>query len=161
MGRDCAGTIVGLGRGVNNNKYPLFKRDTKVVGQVSNIDAKMGTCAQYITMSVTNITKIPDNANISFVEAASFPLSGQVSYQALIDKAKLKKNDKVLILGGSSGCGILGIQIAKALGASEIAATSSQEEFCKSFGATKVYNYKKEKTDDKHCWYKDLKGMCW
>ena len=66
-------------------------------------------------------------------------------------------------MGGASGCGVLGIQIAKALGAGEIAVTSSQEEFCKKYGATKVFNYKKydiNKPDEntEHCWYLSLKG---
>merc|ERR1712066_79557 len=77
------------------------------------------------------------------------------SFQAIMHKGGFKSGGKVLILGGSSGCGVYAIQIAKLYGASTITVTSSQEAFCKQLGADRVLNYKDESVP---VWYEALKG---
>merc|ERR1719203_2033001 len=93
---------------------------------------------------------------MSIVEAASLPLAAMTAYQAIMHKGSFPKGGKLLILGGSSGCGVYGIQIAKLRGASTITVTSSQEAFCKSLGADAVINYKDESAP---VWHEQLKGQ--
>ena len=63
---------------------------------------------------------------------------------------------KILILGGSTSIGLITIQLCKNyLKFGQIYVTSSQEQLCKSLGATKVFNYKL--TNDENIWYKSLK----
>ena len=69
-----------------------------------------GTFAEYTICPASNLFKVP--SNISPMEAASLPLVSQTSYQSL-EALNLSEKSKILILGGSSACGMAGIQIAK------------------------------------------------
>ena len=82
--------------------------------------------------------------NLSFEEAASIPLAGLTAWQSLVDYAKIKVHDRVLIHAGAGGVGNLAIQIAKSFGAFvATTASSKNEEFLKSLGADLVIDYKK------------------
>ena len=83
--------------------------------------------------------------NISMEEAASIPLVGLTAWQALIEKANLKKGQKVFIQAGSGGVGTFAIQLAKHLGATVATTTSATNiDLVKSLGADVVIDYKKE-----------------
>ena len=56
-------------------------------------------------------------ANLNFVQAASIPMVGLTSWQALKERANLQLGQKVFIPAGSRGIGTFAIQIAKYLGA--------------------------------------------
>ena len=78
-------------------------------------------------------------------EAASIPLVGLTCWQALIEKANLKKGQKVFIQAGSGGVGTFAIQLAKHLGATVATTTSSANiDFVKSLGADTVIDYKND-----------------
>lgn len=81
-----------------------------------------------------------------FVDAAAFIMIYATSHHALVDRAQLKAGETVLVLGAAGGVGTAAIQIAKALGARVIAATSSQEKcaLCTSIGADATINYSTE-----------------
>ncbi len=78
-----------------------------------------GTNCEFIAVNERNLRKKPDN--IDFKSAASFPLAGQTAYQMLVNRAKVKEGDTVLVWGSSSGVGSFGLQIAKAIGCKVIA----------------------------------------
>ena len=79
------------------------------------------------------------------VEAASIPLVGLTAWQVLIEKANLKKGQKVLIHAGSGGVGTFAIQLAKHVDASVATTTSTANvDLVKSLGADIVIDYKKE-----------------
>src|SRR5207344_2514314 len=83
--------------------------------------------------------------SLSMEEAASIPLVGLTAWQALIEKARLKKGQKVLIHAGSGGVGTFAIQLAKHIGATVATTTSTANvELVKSLGADIVIDYKKE-----------------
>jgi len=78
-------------------------------------------------------------------EAASIPLVGLTAWQVLIERAKLKPGQKVLIHAGSGGVGTFAIQLAKHLGATVATTTSSANiDLVKSLGADVVIDYKKD-----------------
>ncbi len=81
-----------------------------------------------------------------FADAAAFIMIYATSHHALVDRAQLKAGETVLVLGAAGGVGTAAIQIAKALGARVIAATSSQEKcaLCTSIGADATINYSTE-----------------
>jgi len=91
---------------------------------------------------------------LSHAEAAAVPLVALTSYQALTRQSGLKTGQKILVLGGSGGTGSFGVMLAKALGASEVAATCSSKnvDFVKSLGADKVIPY------DQKQWAVELAG---
>ena len=83
--------------------------------------------------------------NISFEEAAALPLAGITAWQALVDFAKLKAGETVLIQGGSGGVGSLAIQFAKAIGANVIATASAKNAaLVRNIGADRMIAYDQE-----------------
>jgi alcohol dehydrogenase len=108
---------------------------------------KIGTFAEYIAIHEDDIALKPKN--LTFEEAASIPLVGLTSYQALHDIMQLQKGQKILIHAGSGGVGTFAIQLAKIMGAT-VATTASEagENLVKSLGADEIINYKKEKFED-------------
>jgi NADPH:quinone reductase-like Zn-dependent oxidoreductase len=87
--------------------------------------------------------------NISFEQAAAVPLAATTAWQALIDTAKLKAGQTVLIHGGSGGVGHFAVQIAKAKGAKVIAtASSANQDLLKQIGADQTIDYTKTKFED-------------
>ncbi|TMW58439.1 hypothetical protein Poli38472_009998 [Pythium oligandrum] len=138
FGFDVAGVVVEAGKDVTR-----FKVGDEVYA-MSNYGV-LGAHAEYYELDVKYIAHKPKN--LTFREAVGLPLVGLTSYQALSFYGKLKAGDRVLILGGSSGTGTVGVQIAKALGASFVAATTSSRnlEFVKSLGADQIMDYTSEK----------------
>ncbi len=80
---------------------------------------------------------------LTMEEAASIPLVGLTAWQALIERANLKKGQKVLIHAGSGGVGTFAIQLAKHLGATVATTTSTANlDLVKSLGADIAIDYK-------------------
>jgi NADPH:quinone reductase-like Zn-dependent oxidoreductase len=78
-------------------------------------------------------------------EAASIPLVALTAWQALVETAKLKRGQKVLIHAGSGGVGTIAIQLAKHLGAFVATTTSTGNvDWVKALGADVVIDYKKQ-----------------
>jgi 2-methylene-furan-3-one reductase len=77
---------------------------------------------------------------LSFIEGAAIansPVNGMLA----LEDAQLTAGERLLVLGGSGACGGSIIQIAKAKGASFIAATSTAVDLVTSLGADKVMDY--------------------
>ena len=93
---------------------------------------------------------VPLPSQFPLVDAAAFIMIYATSYHALIDRAQLKAGETVLVLGAAGGVGSAAIQIAKAVGARVIAASSTQDkcELCKSLGADEVINYSQDNLRD-------------
>jgi NADPH:quinone reductase-like Zn-dependent oxidoreductase len=78
-------------------------------------------------------------------EAASIPLVALTAWQALVEKAKVKKGQEVLIHAGSGGVGTFAIQLAKHLGAIVATTTSAANiSLVKDLGADIVIDYKRD-----------------
>lgn len=97
--------------------------------------------AEYACAKENLVEKITDD--MSFADAAALTSSALASYNAC--ESFINPGDRVLILGGSGGCGTFLIQMAKNKGASYIAATSSDAELVKSLGADECIDYQNEK----------------
>ncbi|MDM5194520.1 NADP-dependent oxidoreductase [Bacillus hominis] len=140
LGNDFSGVIVKVGAKVNRFKVgdEIYARPRK---------DKIGTFAEYIAIHEDDIALKPKN--LSFEEAASIPLVGLTSYQALHDIMQLQKGQKILIHAGSGGVGTFAIQLAKIMGAT-VATTASEAgaNLVKSLGADEIINYKTEQFED-------------
>ena len=103
-----------------------------------------GGYAEYVTVPLEQV--YPKPKNVSFIEAAAFPLTFLTAHHMLIRRANLQKNETVFIWGASGGLGSAGIQIAKYLGTKIIAATKTEEDAkkIKSIGADHIVVYSKE-----------------
>ena len=136
LGHDVAGVVTKVGTRVTK-----FKVGHEVYARPA--DHRIGTFAEYISINEKDVALKPKN--ISMEEAASIPLVGLTAWQALVEKANLKKGQKVFIQAGSGGVGTFAIQLAKHLGATVATTTSTSNiALVKSLGADIVINYKKE-----------------
>ena len=71
------------------------------------------------------------------------------SYHGLVQRAKINKEDEVLVLGAAGGVGLAAVDIAKSFGARVVAAVSTKEkaDVCKSYGVDDVVIYGEDKLD--------------
>ncbi|MGH0429462.1 NADP-dependent oxidoreductase [Bacillus hominis] len=140
LGNDFSGVIVKVGAKVTRFKVgdEIYARPRK---------DKIGTFAEYIAIHEDDIALKPKN--LSFEEAASIPLVGLTSYQALHGIMQLQQGQKILIHAGSGGVGTFAIQLAKIMGAT-VTTTASEAgaNLVKSLGADEIINYKTEKFED-------------
>lgn len=140
LGNDFSGVVAKVGAKVTHFKVgdEIYARPRK---------SKIGTFAEYIAIHVDDIALKPKK--LSFEEAASIPLVGLTSYQALIDILQLQKEQKILIQAGAGGVGTFAIQLAKLMGAT-VATTASEAgaNLVKSLGADEIINYKTEKFEE-------------
>lgn len=100
-----------------------------------------GGLAEYVTVPIEQLFTKPKN--LTFIEAAAFPLTFLTAYHMLVGRANIQKGETVFIWGASGGLGSAAIQIAKYLGATIIATVSSDEDIkrIKVMGADYVINY--------------------
>ncbi|WP_263704350.1 NADP-dependent oxidoreductase [Bacillus thuringiensis] len=140
LGNDFSGVITKVG-----SKVTRFKVGDEIYARPRK--NKIGTFAEYIAIHEDDIALKPKN--LSFEEAASIPLVGLTSYQALHDIMQLQKGQKILIHAGSGGVGTFAIQLAKIMGAT-VTTTASEAgaNLVKSLGADEIINYKTEKFED-------------
>ncbi len=136
LGHDVAGVVVRVGQQVRQ-----FKVGDEVYARPD--DFRIGTFAEYVAVKEASVAIKPRNINME--EAASIPLVGLTAWQALVEKARLKKGQKVFIQAGSGGVGTFAIQLAKHLGAT-VATTASAGNtgLVKSLGADIVIDYQKD-----------------
>jgi NADPH:quinone reductase-like Zn-dependent oxidoreductase len=136
LGNDLAGVVVRTGPAVRR-----FKPGDEVYARPP--EKRIGTFAELIAVDENALALKP--LNLSMAEAASIPLVALTAWQALVETARLKKGQKVLIHAGSGGVGTLAIQLAKHLGAFVATTTStSNVEWLKALGADVVIDYKQQ-----------------
>jgi len=141
LGHDVAGEVVRVGPRVRQ-----FKVGDEVYARAD--DFRIGTFAERIAVKEASVAIKP--GNITMEEAASIPLVGLTAWQALLDKAQLKKGQKVFIQAGSGGVGTFAIQLAKHLGATVATTTSAgNAALVKSLGADVVVDYRKEAFEER------------
>ncbi|MCM3768991.1 NADP-dependent oxidoreductase [Priestia aryabhattai] len=140
LGNDFSGVVAKVGA-----KVTRFKAGDEIYARPRK--SKIGTFAEYIAIHEDDIALKPKN--LSFEEAASIPLVGLTSYQALTDILQLQKGQKILIQAGAGGVGTFAIQLAKLMGAT-VATTASEAgaNLVKSLGADEIINYKTEKFEE-------------
>lgn len=100
-----------------------------------------GSYAEYIVAPISQL--YPKPQNISFIEAAAFPLTFLTAWHMLIGRANLKKGETVFVWGASGGLGSSAIQVAKHLGVKVIAAAKSEEDAkqIREIGADEIVIY--------------------
>ena len=136
LGNDVAGIVVKVGARVSR-----FKIGDEVYARPAK--DRIGTFAEFISVNENDLAIKPKN--LTMEEAASTPLVGLTAWQALIEKANLKKGQKVFIQAGSGGVGTFAIQLAKHFGATVATTTSTANvDLVKSLGADIVIDYKKD-----------------
>jgi NADPH2:quinone reductase len=140
VGLECAGEVEAVGGDVRD-----FKPGDRVMSSAA------GGFAEYAVADSGRAHKIPAN-NMSFEQAACMPVAVQTMHNALVGAGRLRKGESVLIQGASSGVGLLGMQIAKHMGASIVMGTSTNESRrarLKEFGCDLALDTRDPKWPDK------------
>ena len=136
LGNDVAGIVMQVGSQVRR-----FKPGDEVYGRPDK--DQIGTFAEFIAIKADDLAHKPKT--LTMEEAAAMPLVALTAWQALVEKAKLKKGQKIFIQAGSGGVGTIAIQLAKHLGASVATTTSTANtEWVKRLGADVVIDYKQD-----------------
>jgi alcohol dehydrogenase len=172
-GSDVAGTVVEVGEDVTK-----FKVGDRVVSH-SNMSCRVcelctsgreydckdrtiwgfqtgplwGGFAQYTHLPEVNVSKLPEN--VSFDDAAAMSMVGMTAWHMLVGRANIKPGQTVLIMGGTSGVGMVGIQIAKLYNCNVIATAGNQQKMdkCLEIGADNVVNHREPD------WYKKVRDL--
>ena len=134
LGTDLAGDVEAIGPGVTR-----FKLGDAVYSRLDN--DRIGAFAEYALVRESAAARKP--ARLDYAQAASLPLVGLTAWQALIESARLRAGQKVLIHAGSGGVGTVAIQLAKHLGALvTTTAGARNHSLVKSLGADVAIDYR-------------------
>lgn len=136
LGHDVAGVVSRVGRNVRD-----VKPGDAVYSRVP--DGRIGTLAEFIAVKAEDVALKP--SNLTMIEAASIPLVGLTAWQSLVERAGIRKGQKVLIHAGSGGVGTIAIQLARHLGATvATTASAANKDLVATLGADVVIDYRKE-----------------
>ena len=139
IGSDLAGVVTAIGSQVTR-----FKVGDAVFASI--FDTGTGAVAEYAVVAESAAALKP--TNLDFVQAASIPMVGLTSWQALKERAGIQPGQKVFIPAGSGGIGTFAIQLAKYFGAKVATTTSSKNlALVKSLGADQAIDYNKQEFD--------------
>jgi alcohol dehydrogenase len=140
LGHDVAGVVTKVGPRVRQ-----FKPGDEVYARAD--DFRIGTFAEFVAVKEASLAPKPQG--LTMEEAASIPLVALTAWQALVEKAGLKKGQKVFIQAGSGGVGTLAIQLAKHLGATVATTTGpANVALVKRLGADVAVDYRTQDFED-------------
>ena len=145
FGADIAGRVELAGKNIRQ-----FKPGDEVTGDLASYG--FGGFAEYTVAPEKALVLKP--AKLSFEDTAALPLAALTALQALRNKGKIRKGQKVLISGSGGGVGTFAVQLAKYFGAEVTAVCSTKNvEQSISLGADYVIDYTKEDfTKNKECY---------
>lgn len=139
LGWDVSGIIT-------ESKSQLFKVGDEVFGMV-NFPGHGKAYAEYAAAPAVHLALKP--ANISHEEAAAATLAALTAWQVLVNHAKIKATDKILIHAAAGGVGHYAVQIAKHIGAYVIGTSSAKnKDFVIKLGADEHIDYKSQRFED-------------
>ncbi len=128
VGTECAGEVIAVGDGVHG-----FSPGDRVMG-----GGIAGAFAEEVQRPAAVLRRIP--GGVDFVTAAGFTAAYVTAYVGLVRCARLQQGETLLVLGAAGGVGLAAVDLGKALGATVIAAASTEDKraFLKSYGADHV-----------------------
>lgn len=149
---EFAGTILATPTKTasSSNGTHKFKQGDRVFG------ASQGAYATHVLAPETSLFPVP--RGWSFADAAGLFVTAPTSYGALVTRANVQAGEWVLVHAAAGGVGLAAVQIAKALGATVIAAVGSEAKgkVAQRFGADYVIDYRADKKN----WPEQVKKLC-
>ena len=144
LGRDIAGEVAELGAEVEG-----FQVGDRVVASGT------GSYAEYALAPAERTFHLPETC--SYDEAGALPTAGLTAYQMLVNRARVRPGETVLVMAAGSGVSSFAVQIATAVGARVIATAGSDDKLAQArqIGAEAVINHY---TEDVSARVRDLTG---
>ncbi|GLR55019.1 NAD(P)H-quinone oxidoreductase [Shinella yambaruensis] len=134
LGIECSGTIVELGDGVEG-----WQVGERVCALVAG-----GAYAEQVAVPAAQLLSLP--ANVDPIAAAGLPEAACTVWSNLLDIARLRPGETVLVHGGAGGIGSFAIQTARAMGCRVFATAGGEAKLsrCSAFGADRAISYRDE-----------------
>jgi zinc-binding alcohol dehydrogenase/oxidoreductase len=150
LGADGAGVLAGTDERVVLNPGIWENGKMHIIGETRD-----GTHAELIAVPSSAVHPIP--GDLSFEEAAAFPLTFETAYRMLVPRARLQPGEWVLVWGVGGGVASAAVALAKALGANVVATSSSDEKLARAaeLGADATVNHA---TGDVVAFVRDVTG---
>lgn len=128
LGMECAGVVVRAGERVT-----AFAPGDRVMAFAP------AAFATHVVLPQEAVTRIPEP--LDTVSAAAVPVTFLTAWHALVDVARIKEGDVVLVHGAAGGVGLAAIQVARLQGARVLATagTSEKRAIARAFGADEVF----------------------
>lgn len=134
LGNDLAGEVLQVGSSVTR-----FAVGDEVYARPDK--DRIGTFAELLAVHQDDLA--PKPATLTMTEAASLPLVALTAWQALVERARVRPGQKVLIHAGAGGLGSIAVQLAKELGAHVATTVSTAKvDLVKDLGADEVIDYR-------------------
>jgi NADPH:quinone reductase-like Zn-dependent oxidoreductase len=159
LGNDVAGEVAALGspvEGIAPGQRVMLQPGTSCGRCLACLSGEDNSCRQYrilgyqihggyaeaVRCPAVNLVPLPDA--VPFEQAAAFPLVFLTAWRMLVSRARLRRDEDVLVWAAGSGVGIAALQIAKLLGARVIATagTPAKLELALKLGADHVVNHR-------------------
>ena len=131
MGTEVAGVVTAVGEGVEPDLV-----GSRVVAFVE------GGYAEYAVADRRLTFRLPESVELG--DAVAFLVQGITAWELLVDRARLREGETVLVHSAAGGVGSLAVQLAHHLGASRViatASTASKLALASRLGATDTVNY--------------------
>ena len=134
LGSDCAGTVEEVGE-----KVAGFKKGDRVF----TLSTTSGCYSQFAVATASRV--FPLSEALSFSQGSALGVPYFTAYRALIQRARARPGDAVLVHGASGGVGVAAVQFARAYGTTVIgtAGTPEGEEVVARAGAHRVFNHRR------------------
>jgi len=135
LGLEISGTVEAVGSAVTR-----WKVGDRVCALLAG-----GGYAEYVAVDEGSVFPVPDSMSLD--QAACLPEAMMTVWANVFDRVGLKAGENFLCHGGTSGIGVMAIQMARVAGAAKVFATAGTPEKCQlatSLGATRAINYKTE-----------------
>jgi NADPH:quinone reductase len=132
LGTDLSGVVEALGDGVGD-----FRVGDEVYGLVGGVRGLQGSLAEFVAVDADLLARKPKS--LSMAEAAAIPLVVLTAWEGLVDRARVRLGQSVLVTGGAGGVGQMAVQIARARGAEVFATGRARNlEIIRQLGATAI-----------------------
>jgi NADPH2:quinone reductase len=141
LGLDMAGMVEEVGSGVTS-----LRPGDEVYGMVGGVGGMQGTLAEFIAADARLLAHKPQK--LSMREAAALPLVTITAWEGLVDRARIREGQRVLIHGGAGRVGHIAVQIAKAFGCPVSATVSAEKrQIVEKLGAVAI-DYRKKSVEE-------------
>jgi NADPH2:quinone reductase len=133
-GVEAAGEVMEIADGVSGT----------AVGDRVIVRMRHGGYADEAVVASTQLTPLP--SNFDYAEGATFLAAYGTAHHALVDRGQVLRGEVLLVHGAAGGVGLAAVEIGKILGATVIAAASSEEKLAvaKARGADHLVLYARE-----------------